>query len=296
MAALRNAANDTVRLDISRKLGFYHQDSQADSALVYHTRQLELAKKLNLKLWEADAYQQIGYCYLNLDNLPVAYENYMQAMKMAEDPSTADNGWGYENFSYSNSPEEARQSIVGMLHFELSGFYNRTRFYDESLEQLFKAVRIGERLKNQKILSLSNRDIGTYYLRNNSPDSAYVYFQKSLMHYQNSPYQKNLGVSYLNMAYYHGLMQEYDLAKAYLRRAMDENAKSSSLTALGLAYRFMGRVYERTGQLDSALEYTFTGLKIADSLNDYDGMINGNIRLGNLYKLKNDHALAYDYL
>lgn len=54
--ALENAANDTIRLDINRKLGFYFQDGAADIGLVYHQEQLALAKKLNLKLWEADAY------------------------------------------------------------------------------------------------------------------------------------------------------------------------------------------------------------------------------------------------
>ena len=117
---LNNATNDTLRLDINRKLGFHLQNSEAESALLFHKAQQVLAKKLNLKLWEADAYQQIAYCYFGLDNLPAAYENYMQALKIAEDSESSINGWGYSNFSYSKSPEEARQSIVGMIHYEFS--------------------------------------------------------------------------------------------------------------------------------------------------------------------------------
>jgi len=96
--ALRNATNDTMRMDINRKLGFFHQDSDAGKALVYHAAQLALAKKLQLKIWEADAYQQIAYCNTTLYKLPAGYENYMQGLKIAEDPAAATNGWGYSNF------------------------------------------------------------------------------------------------------------------------------------------------------------------------------------------------------
>jgi signal transduction histidine kinase len=296
LTALSNATNDSIRLDINRKLGFYHQDSEADTALFYHEWQLALAKKLNLKLWEADAYEQIAYCYLGLDNLPVSYENYLQAFRVAEDPASAVNGWGYANFSYSKSPEEARQSIVGMVHFELSSLYTRTRLYKESLHHLFKALSIGESLKNQKILSLSNRDIGNYYFRNNKTDSAFLYYQKALMYYQNSPYQRNLGVVYEYIGQLYILKHEYVSAKMNFRKAIDEHVKSFSLISLGNANRLLGKLYETTGQFDSALVYTFIGQNIADSLNDYFGKADGYTRLASIYKFKNEYSIAYNYI
>ena len=92
---LKNAANDTIRMDVYRQLGFYHQDSDADTGLVYHMEQLNLAEKLKLRLWEADAHEQIGYCFTKKYKFSEAYENYMLALKIAEDPSSALNSWGY---------------------------------------------------------------------------------------------------------------------------------------------------------------------------------------------------------
>jgi two-component system, NtrC family, sensor kinase len=296
LTALDNAANDTIRLDINRKLGFHLQNSETEAALKYHQSQQVLAKKLDLKLWEADAYQQIGYCYWQLDNLPPSFENYMQALEIVEDPASATNGWGYSNFSYSKSPEDARKSIVGMIHFELSLLYTRTRLHQESLNHLFEAVRIGESLQNYKILSLSTRDIGASYILNNKPDSAFLYFKKALFYYENGPYKTNVGTLLLQIGEYYIQKKEYDSAKLYIRKAIHENTKPSTLVGLSFSNQALGNFYRTTGQLDSALVYTFKGIKVAESINDNFSKATGYTQLAAIYTLQNKHSLAHDYL
>jgi two-component system, NtrC family, sensor kinase len=296
LKALRSAHNDTIRMDINRKLGFYYQDNNASMALPYHNAQLKLAKKLNLKLYEADAYQQIAYCFwLNL-NLSESYKYYLQAFKVAEDPKCAANGWGYSNFSYSKSPEEARLSIIAMTHHELSGLYDTTRKYKESKYHLFEALKIGEKLQNQKILSRCTLDVAYLYSYNNKPDSSYLYFQKALNSYKNSPYQQGLGNVYGGLANYFLQKKEYDSAKFYMRKAIVAFEKSSTISNLANSTLDLGRFFIETAQLDSALVYTFKAQKIAKSINDYSAMANGFKQLAKIYKLKNDNALAYDYL
>ncbi|MBK8778919.1 MAG: hypothetical protein IPO25_16510 [Saprospiraceae bacterium] len=269
--ALLKAANDTQRMDIYRKLGFFHQDSNPDTGFVYHDAQRVLAQKLNFKLWEADAYQQIAYCYSNRFRLSEAYENYMRALTIAEDPSAAEKGWGYSDFSYSKSPEEARYSIIGMIHFELSSFYNRTRNNEKRFSHLLKALAIGERLNNLKLLSLANRDISIYYRDVNMQDSAFVYIKKSLHYYQLSPYQRNLGVAYLALGTFYEQKREYDSAKFYMHKAIHQHEWGVTLTGMGTALRALGQVYLETDQLDSALYYTNRGKRLADSLGDIPG-------------------------
>jgi len=296
LIALNDAANDTIRLDINRKLGFHLINSEAESALLYHQAQQVLAKKLSLKLWEADAYQQIAYCYTELDNLPAAYENYMQALKIAEDPASEKNSWEYSNFSYSKSPEESRQSIVGMIHYELSRLYTRTRFNQEALNQLFEALRIGKKWNNKKLLSLATREIGLLYFMTNKPDSAFLYFNESLLHYENSPYKTTLGILFNMIGDYYLEKREYDSAKLYFNKGIEENTKPSTLVALSLSNQKLGELYKSTGQLDSALLYTFKGIKIAESINENFSKAAGYTQLAAIYTLQNKNSLAYDYL
>ena len=295
LAALSHASNDTVRIDINRKLGFFHEDADGAKALVYFEAQRDLAKKMQLRLWEADAYQQIGYCYIRLLKLPAAYENLMQALKIAEDPATATNGWGYSNFSNSKNPDEARQSIVGMIHFELFSFYNLTRNFDEAFKQSLKAFEIGRHLNNKKILGLASRDIGTYYLNHDNLDSAFIYYQKSLFHYANSPYQKNLGTVYGNLGQYYEKKKQYDSAQIAYDKGIDVSLNNEAGRLHGNLLALKGEAYIATGSLDSALMYTLQANKLANAVNDLQGTALSLAQLGVIYKLRKEYALAYDY-
>jgi len=294
--ALTKAGNDTVRLHINRELGFFHQDGDQNKALIYHGAQRALAKKLQLKLWEADALQQIAYCYTTLYKLPAAYENYMQALKIAEDPGTAIKGWGYSNFSNSKSPEEARQSIVGMIHFELANFYVASRYFKEAFKQRLQALKIGEQLNNRKILSLTNRDIGIYYFNNNKLDSAFIYFQKALSYYASSPYQKNLGNVYLQLGLYYEKKKQYDSAQIAYNEGINVSLDNATIGLRGNLLTLKGEVYIKTGELDSALMCTLESIKLAHSINDLQGTSVNLLQLGEIYKLKKEYPIAYDYL
>ena len=297
-SALERAANDTIRLELNRKLGFFYQDSNPRKALPYHEAQLALAQKLNLQLWEADALEQIAYCHVSWSQTEFAdaYKNYISALKIVENPNSAKNGFGFANFSYSKSPEDARLAIMGMVHFELGSFYNRTRYYKESLEQYYKAVEIGERIQNKKILSLANRDIGRTFLLNNQLDSGIIYLRKSEESYQNSPYQRNLGTLYLMIGNYYLQKQQPDSSKLILQHAIAISQDPASIGLIGYLNQALGVVFSQTGELDSALYYTFAGQKISDSLHNLQAVSVGFTQLGNIYKLKNDYATAYDYL
>jgi two-component system, NtrC family, sensor kinase len=264
--ALINSSNDTVRMDIYRQFGFYFQKGKMDSSLYYHQLQLEIAKKLNFKLWEADAYQQIAYSYTWQYNLTAAFLGYSKALEIAEDPNSAEIGWGYSNFSFSKSPEEARMSIVGMIHYELSTLYNLSRSPEDERYHLMKGLEIGEKLKNYKILALVTRDIGALYLASSESDSALYYYQKALLYYHSSPYNENIGQVYQLIGSYYFSNLAYDSAKLNYNLAIEEGLKTDNLLNLTIAYYELGRLYIATNQYDSAMLYSTKGLNVAESI------------------------------
>jgi signal transduction histidine kinase len=265
--ALSTTSNDTIRMDIYRQFGFYFQKGKVDSSLYYHQLQLELAKKLNFKLWEADAYQQIGYSYTWQNNLSASFQAYATALKIAEDPKSAENDWGYEEFSFSKSHEEARLSIIGMVYYELAGLYNLSRSHDDELYYLMEGLKIGIQLNNTKILALCYRDIGVNLMARNEPDSALLYYQKSLHYYQNSQYQENLGQLYYLIGDYHLNNQAYDSAKSNFHKVIDYSTISNNPLNLEGGYSALGQLYIDTHQYDSALYYSNLSLELAESMN-----------------------------
>ncbi len=169
---LKKTTNDTLKMDMYRNIGFYLQNGKLDKALFYHQQQLAYAQKLKMKLYEADAYQQIAYVIVQQFQLAEALKYYKEGLKIAARSNSAEIGWGFQNFSFSKSPEEARLSITGMIHFEISALYQETGMFEQREQELAKALRIGEQLNNKKILSLTTRNMGTVFLLKNQPDSA----------------------------------------------------------------------------------------------------------------------------
>ena len=97
--ALHTTTNDTIKMDIYTNMGFYMQDGLLDSALPYHVKQMELAKKLHLRLYEADAYQQIAYVKSSQGDFAGALKSARPDDKVGRDTiqiSVNDNGIGIQ--------------------------------------------------------------------------------------------------------------------------------------------------------------------------------------------------------
>lgn len=82
--SLQKEKNDTLKMAAYRSLGFYYQVFISDSGYYYHEQQLVLAKKLNMKLWQADAYSQAAYCLQLLHDVMKSYEYHSASMKLVE--------------------------------------------------------------------------------------------------------------------------------------------------------------------------------------------------------------------
>ena len=294
--ALQNTTNDTVKMDIYRNMGFYQQDGKVDSALSYHEKQLAFAKKLNLKLYEADAYEQIAYVKSWEGDLSGSLKFYYEALKIAGDPKCAENGWGYSNFSYSKSPEDARLTIIGMIHFELSELYNSLQLYKTVRFHMNEAFKIGEKLQNLKILTLTARDLGILFANNNQPDSAFKYYQMALLFNQKSPYTKNLGPLYTNIGRYYETQRQYDSTKEYFKKSINVSILNNQLNNITDTYFEFGKLYLITNQLDTALYYTLKAVALAQSIPSESLVSSGYTQLSSIYEQQKNTALALNYL
>ena len=290
--ALQNITNDTIKMDIYRNMGFYQQDGKIDSALYYHEKQLAFAKKLHLQLYEADAYEQIAYVKAGTGDFAGALKYYYEGLKIANDPKCAENGWGYSNFSYSKSPEDARVSIIGMIDFELARLYDYSRMLKKEKLYLDKAFEIGEKLHNKKILSLTSRDIGRLFAKNNQPDSAFKYFQMALLYNLNSPYSKQLGDLYHLIGRYYETKHQYDSTKKYFAKSINESLITNQLRLLGNDYGELGQLYLITHQLDSALYYTQKSIAQTQSIQNELLISKGYTQLSSIYEQQKNASLA----
>ena len=96
---LQHTDNDTLKMSAFRDLHFYYSEMNRDTALYFAEQQLLLSQKLHQKLWEASAYESIGYVTQIMGNYPKAYEALSNALKIAENSNSEKHNWNVNKFS-----------------------------------------------------------------------------------------------------------------------------------------------------------------------------------------------------
>ena len=134
---LGHVHDDTIRMYLCREIGFYYQEIQRDSSLYYSQQSLFLAKKLNLKLWEAEAQSQVGFSLLNLGDYPASLKALLNAQTIAEDKNSEKNIWNLPFFSKEKDPFIARMTVLGRLHDFLGILYTFTGDMEKRLFNFF---------------------------------------------------------------------------------------------------------------------------------------------------------------
>lgn len=86
--ALGNAANNTIRMDVYDQLAYYFYEVNADSSLLYAEKELQIARQLNLKIYEANALVHQGYDFKRKNLLAyhdVGFDEQMRLKKLEEE-------------------------------------------------------------------------------------------------------------------------------------------------------------------------------------------------------------------
>ncbi len=283
--------NDTLRMAANRSLGFYYQETKLDSALYFHQQQLKLAKKLDIKMWLADAYSQVGYQLLTMGNATQAYDNFIEAEKIAEDKENEKSNWHYSVFSNSKNLHDARLSILAMNY---NGFGNLYLFIDEpgkDIDAFNETIRIGQQIGNKKILVSAYGNIAA----NLSPDSMILYSKMALQYADEGGYKKNNGLILLLIAKAFGLNHDLDSAAHYVDLSINANIQQKNLRGLSLSYWAKATLQSLKNDIDSSLLYAKKSLAIAELVKMPDLFLNAYTSLATGYGVKKMNDSAYKY-
>ncbi len=291
--SLKTETNDTLKLIAYRNLGFYYQDFIADSGLYFHDLQLALSKKLNMKLWEADAYSQAGYCLNLLGDYMKSYDYHSEAMKLAEDKKNEADNWRPWTFSNSENGHIARISILGMNYQMMGHVWGNLGEPEKQKSYYEEAVKLGESINNGKLIYSGLTNLSARL----STDSAIRLSIKALSYAAATGYRR-IGASLLNLAKAYAQKGMYDSSLFYIHKSIDINLSDNYIRSLVTSYWGMAGLQERLGNKDSTLFYAIKTFEAARVTGLPGSLQLAYQRLSNAYQLNNrtDSALKYEKL
>jgi len=285
--------NDSTQLYICRELGFYYDEIQRDSSLYFYKRQLLLAQKLKLKLWEAEAYCGMGLALTNLGNTPKSLQVLLNGKTIAGNKETGKNVWHVELLSKDKNSQTARMKVLGRIYSNLGVLYIDMDDMTKLQTNFFKSRKIAEKINDKALLSIDDMNLGEAYTWMDKLDSALIFEQEALQSVNESGFKKYKGFILQLIGNIYLKKENYDSAKKYYYSSIDADEKQQNLFFLADANILLADLFEKTGKTDSSLYYSKNALEIFKTIGSPEGELKAYKTLSSIYKLRNNIDSAF---
>ena len=293
---LKTEKNDTLRMEANRMLALYYLDLNSDSTFFYIEKDLPLAKKLKLKLWEADAYDIMAIALGSQGNIVKSLLSYNAAFQIAESKESEKNIWKISKFTDSKLPEFARLSLLATIQCDASGLYESTENYDKQLKVIQDCITISLKINDKTLLSQVFRNLGNLYTRKNQLDSALFCYKKSLTYADQISYNKYSSSSYNHIGKIYLQKQLPHLALESFLIALQSGKKQNNKGDVGEIYISLADYYNKFGKYDSAMYYAESGLATFQKAGRISNLSMAYSILASIYKSQNKSDSAFYYL
>lgn len=287
--SLKNAANDTIRMDVYLNLALYYNEINRDSSLNCLAKGLLIAQKLNLKLYEAHFLENKGYMLTMIGNYPKALESFLASLKILEDTESEKFTWNLQN---GKTPQMERLNKLGYLHLTMGHLYGRTNNTDKQISSYHQSVAIAESLQDSGLVALANSNLGNVYIRVNKLDSALLFAQTALVLEEG----KYRGGVLNSIGFIYEAKGEYEPALDTYRKSLNYGLEQNNLTGIIGSSLSLSSFFLALNKPDSSLFYSRKALATSKITNGYWTMANAyqliSDAFGNLGKVDS----AYTYL
>ena len=293
---LKQTANDTIKMAALRDLALYYLDIKADSALYFIEQELPFAKKLQLRIWEADALDLSGIILNSTGNYTKALKALIESIKIAEDEDTEKGIWNISKFSTVNDPAIARLNMLATVYLDMGGLYNATDNFDKFSVYNWKSIATASPINNFTVLSVAYRQMGEVYAKKQNTDSAFVSFQRAFDYSKKSGYNKYQGITLIYIGRIYLQKKNFETANKYFSEAVMSAKEQNNNSALGYAYQSMAELYITTGNIDSGYFYARAAEASFLSTARPLGTLAAYTNLSKLFNLDKKPDSAYKYL
>ncbi|MCB0283653.1 MAG: SpoIIE family protein phosphatase [Calditrichaeota bacterium] len=294
--ALKKENNDSLKMYYSRQLGLYYQEIQRDSALYYFRQQLQLAKQLNQKLWEAEALSRLGYILSLTGDYASSLASLLNAKQMAVDKEIEQNIWRASAFAADKNFHTCRLIVLEGIINHLGILYFFTGYFNEGLSHYFEAKKIAISINDKALLSSIHLNIGEIYLNLGNLDSALIYENKALKFLNQSEWRKYSGYNLYLIGNIYFQKGDYDSAQFNYKESIRTSLEQQSYGLLGYPYISLANLYLKKENQDSSLSYALKGLSVLKSTKSADAIPPAYEVLSDIYKMKNEIDSAFFYL
>lgn len=264
---LDNETADTAKVDVLHSLCRYYVWSFADTSAIYAQEELQLSRKLNFIIGEAQSMGDLSLAYTVLGNYTGALE------------------YGYKSLALFTNLNDA--SGIQSTSVVLAFCYREQGDYKQAIQYIKNNLRLGDLTRDETdpaFLILS-----TIYERNNQLDSALFYAQSVFAR------RKDWSGVLEVLGDIHAKLGHEELALDFYRKTISTAIQANFLIDIIDAYSGIARIYLTEGKADSAVYYAKLALIQRGGKAYPIGMMRVSTLLADIYESKKitDSTLKY---
>jgi signal transduction histidine kinase/Tfp pilus assembly protein PilF len=252
--------------------GIKRLDGNYDSARYFFEAAHSLSIELNNPIAISENLNAIGLTFDKQGNLPQALDNYLNALKIAEEHGLQ---------------KQTAQSLNNI------GFvYKAQKKYSAALDYYERALTIQMKLGDQLAIAGAFNNIGLVHMQQESYKEAREWYLKSLsMLTDEHPKQlamvyNNLGVTYENQGY----LKE---GRLYYDKSVQLKLELNDLPGLASTYGNIADNYLEDKKLEEAILYANKSLTLSEKIGSLEYMITATKILARCYEEQKDFKQAY---
>jgi signal transduction histidine kinase len=263
---------DSSLVDMYCELCWQYRFTSGKKAIEYGNKAIDLAKQINYKKGLAQAYNDQGIIFYDLQEYEKCLANYKEALRIRK---------------------QLNDSIgIAALYNKLGITYQRKADWVNSLKYQQLALSLYEKLNMKKEQALVLSNIGIIHYDTRNYNEALKWYDKSVAICKEINFTTSLTRSYLNIGNVYYIQKKYNKAEEYFILAEKQSRENNDIEALSIILNNIGALYKEIEKNDKAILYLTEAFQIREKLNDRRGMIATLVNIASVYTYLNKYNEA----
>jgi signal transduction histidine kinase len=277
VAKLNNTKQDSVKSNILNELSKDAIKNGSSEGKLYAKQAQVISEKISYIHGMANAYSNLGYCYL-LEN------NYDSALF-------------YFNKGIVKTTNTNHKSINSELLNRKAAVFYYTGITDSSLWYFKKALNQYEALKDSNAVIKSLNNIGAISLRTGDMDGAIVCFFKCLSYDEKQKNKMAIAMDCNNIGIILTDKKDYTSALSYLQKALQIKKENKDTLEILKTSINIANVYYQKKEYPNSISQYLQALKLGNNIKKYaDEYSQITNNLGECYSSIGEYNIAMNYL
>lgn len=230
---LATQKTDTGKLKTLSELSFYYATNNPALALKYANEQKQIAEKVNIPKFTANAYNDIAIAQYYSGDYGQALQNNKAALAIREKLGS-------------------KALLVSSLN-KIAIIYQELGKYDTAAVYQFKILKLAEELNDDGFIGITYNNIATIYQNLKQYDKGIEYARMSLIKAETVKDALQMGRSYGTIASNFDHINKYDSALFYYQKSLKIFEGENDLGGISAAYSNIGFIYRRNKRNEDGL-------------------------------------------